>query len=134
MTGVYICWDIRSGRELSGDEKNYLQSITNEGTIKSCIQFLAAQRLLLEELDATDATIVKLGLSRIVNAINPTIRNLIYSNLNDDEKQVFVMKSAGLPCTGLEPDKIWMNCWNKFKQRRLSAVKTSNEMHSCMKL
>lgn len=45
--------------ELSDDEKNYLQSITNEGTIKSCIQFLAAQRLLLEELDATDAIIAK---------------------------------------------------------------------------
>lgn len=46
----------------------------------------------------------RLGLSRIVNTINPTIRNFIYSNLNDDEKQVFVMKSAGLPCTGLQPD------------------------------
>ncbi|KAI8883430.1 hypothetical protein K501DRAFT_272690 [Backusella circina FSU 941] len=49
-----------SGMELSDDEKNYLQSITNEGTIKSCIQFLAAQRLLLEELDATDAIIANI--------------------------------------------------------------------------
>ncbi|KAI9345954.1 hypothetical protein BD770DRAFT_430384 [Pilaira anomala] len=93
-----------NGRELSDDEENYLQSITNEGTMKSCIQFLAAQRLLLEELDTTDTIIAKLGLSRIVNAINKTIRNLIYSNLNDDEKQVFVMKSAGLPSASLEPD------------------------------
>lgn len=46
----------------------------------------------------------RLGISRIVNAIKPTIRNLIYSNLNDNEKQVFLTKSAGTSLTGLEPD------------------------------
>ncbi|KAI7860374.1 hypothetical protein BDC45DRAFT_494256 [Circinella umbellata] len=73
-----------SGMLLADYEIAYLKSISNDGTMKGCLLFLAAGRLLLDQLENLDIILIKLAASRIVNFMNKDIKDIIENNISGD--------------------------------------------------
>ncbi|KAI7848565.1 hypothetical protein BDC45DRAFT_595518 [Circinella umbellata] len=61
----FISYKKLFGETLTDDETKILFDITNDGTIKSSLRYVAAQRLLKNDLDYLDNAIIKSCLSFI---------------------------------------------------------------------
>lgn len=109
----YFIIDIRPHIRRCG--KTGLISMTNDGSVKSCLMYLAAQYLLLDAMTDDDMMCLKYGkkdscqvynvcpdlyilkkkkknrllLSRVVNISNPTFKNLMAKYLEPDALQSF---------------------------------------------
>ncbi|KAL4209291.1 hypothetical protein AB4K20DRAFT_1969875 [Rhizopus microsporus] len=85
----FLAYKKISGRTFDAVEKQVLISITNDGSVKSCLMYLAAQHLLLDTMTDDDMMCLKLLLSRVVNISNPTFKNLMAKYLEPDVLQSF---------------------------------------------
>ncbi|KAG2224141.1 hypothetical protein INT45_000156 [Circinella minor] len=72
---------------LADYEVTYLKSISNDGTMKGCLLFLAAGRVLLDQLESLDIILIKLAPSRIVNFMNKDIKDIIQNNISEEVKK-----------------------------------------------
>ncbi|KAI9323605.1 hypothetical protein BX666DRAFT_2117182 [Dichotomocladium elegans] len=111
----------------------------------------ATHRLLLHESDAIDVAIAKLGISRIRNVMNPSIRKIILNNLNDNAKQVVSLKAVEAPVSSLNLDVCMMidsiikhdgsgesedvdEILARIQTKKAECSETNNEIHSYIKL
>ncbi|KAG2217406.1 hypothetical protein INT45_004864 [Circinella minor] len=145
----FISYKKLSGETLTNDETKILSDITNDGTIKSSLRYVAAQRLLKNDLDYLDNAIIKLSLSRIVNLIEPKLKQSVLVHLNDEEKSRLqaIFTPPSLPQLEEETQDFLLSIKNAAEtgdletvlsltlERKLECVKaksTSSQLYQCI--
>ncbi|CAO3597601.1 unnamed protein product [Absidia cylindrospora] len=94
-----------SGAVLDEVEKKILADVKYGTTMNDALYFLAAQKLLKDNLSILDKSIAKLSLSGIVNLINPVTRKATMDHLCEQQKLELISENSDL-----KNDTIGLDC------------------------
>ncbi|KAI8147781.1 hypothetical protein BJV82DRAFT_593316 [Fennellomyces sp. T-0311] len=99
----FIAYKKFTGKSLTAHESGILDSVSSDGSMKGALLYLAAQQLKLNNMSTLDVAIVKSCLSRVVNFVNPNIRDVILATV-DNEVKTRLLTMETRPLAKLEPE------------------------------